>query len=53
MARDRRPDRREIARIVGWTARRVSEIRNRYVDETRVVISLIERLNRCRSVNQV
>ena len=43
----------QIARIVGWTARRVSEIRNRYVDETRVVISLVERLNRRRSVNQV
>ena len=30
----------EIARIVGWTARRVGEIRARYVDEARVVISL-------------
>jgi integrase len=35
----------EIARIIGWTSRRVSEIRARYVDEARVVISLIERLS--------
>ena len=34
----------QIARIVGWTAKRVSEIRARYVDEERVVISLIDRL---------
>lgn len=34
----------EIARTVGWTAKRVGEIRARYVDEERVVISLIERL---------
>lgn len=34
----------QIARIVGWTARRVSEIRARYVDEERVVIDLIDRL---------
>ena len=34
----------EIARIVGWTAARVSEIRARYVDEERVVISMIDRL---------
>jgi integrase len=35
----------EIARIVGWTANRVSEIRARYVDEARVVVSLVERLS--------
>ena len=35
----------QIARIIGWTARRVSQIRARYVDEARVVISLIERLS--------
>jgi integrase len=35
----------EIARTVGWTAKRVSAIRSRYVDETRVVISLVERLS--------
>lgn len=35
----------EIARIVGWTAKRVSEIRARYVDEARVVVSLVERLS--------
>jgi hypothetical protein len=29
----------------GWKARQVSEIRARYVDEARVVISLIERRN--------
>lgn len=34
----------QIARIVGWTAKRVAEIRARYVDEERVVISLIDRL---------
>lgn len=34
----------EIARIVGWTAKRVAEIRARYVDEARVVVSLVERL---------
>lgn len=35
----------EIARIVGWTARRVGEVRARYVDEARVVVSLVERLS--------
>jgi integrase len=35
----------EIARIIGWTAHRVSEIRARYVDEARVIISLVERLS--------
>lgn len=35
----------EIARILGWTAKRVDEIRARYVDETRVVVSLLERLS--------
>ncbi|WP_255504600.1 hypothetical protein [Novosphingobium sp. EMRT-2] len=35
----------EISRIIGWTAKRVSEIRARYVDEARVVISLVERLS--------
>lgn len=35
----------EIARIVGWTAQRVAEIRARYVDEERVVVSLVERLS--------
>jgi integrase len=34
----------QIARIVGWTARKVSQIRARYVDEARVVISLVDRL---------
>lgn len=34
----------EIARIVGWTAKRIGEIRARYVDEARVVVSLVERL---------
>ena len=43
----------QISRIVGWTARRVSEVRSRYVDETRVVISLVEHLNARRTVNQV
>ncbi len=35
----------EIARIVGWTAKRVANIRARYVDEARVIISLIDRLS--------
>lgn len=35
----------QIARIVGWTAKRVGEIRARYVDEARVVVSLVERLS--------
>lgn len=35
----------EIARIVGWTAKRVAEIRARYVDEARVIVSLVERLS--------
>lgn len=34
----------EIARIIGWTAQRIAEIRARYVDEARVVISIIDRL---------
>lgn len=34
----------EISRIVGWTAKRVADIRSRYVDEARVVVSLVERL---------
>ena len=35
----------EIARTVGWTAKRISQIRARYVDEARVVISLVDRLS--------
>ncbi|QQN75891.1 tyrosine-type recombinase/integrase [Croceicoccus sp. YJ47] len=35
----------QIARIVGWTAKRVAEIRARYVDEARVIVSLVERLS--------
>lgn len=35
----------EIARIVGWTAKRVGEVRARYVDEARVVVSLLQRLS--------
>lgn len=34
----------QIARIIGWTAKRIAEIRARYVDEARVVVSLIDRL---------
>lgn len=34
----------EIARIIGWTAARIAEIRARYVDESRVVVSLLDRL---------
>ncbi|MDR7101429.1 tyrosine-type recombinase/integrase [Croceicoccus sp. BE223] len=35
----------QIARIVGWTAQKVAEIRARYVDEARVVVSLVDRLS--------
>lgn len=35
----------QIARIVGWTAKKVSQIRARYVDEARVVISLVDKLS--------
>lgn len=35
----------QIARIIGWTAAKVAEIRARYVDEARVVVSLVERLS--------
>lgn len=35
----------EIARIVGWTSQRIAEIRARYVDEARVVVSLVDRLS--------
>ncbi len=35
----------EIARIVGWSEKRISEIRARYVDEARVVIELSKRLS--------
>lgn len=35
----------DIARIIGWTAKRVATIRARYVDEARVIISMIERLS--------
>ena len=35
----------QIARVVGWTAKKVSAIRARYVDEARVIVSLVERLS--------
>lgn len=35
----------EISRIVGWTAKRVSDVRARYVDEARVIVSLVDRLS--------
>lgn len=35
----------QVAMIMGWTAKRVSEIRARYVDEERVIVSLAERLS--------
>ena len=35
----------EISRIVGWTAKRVSGVRARYVDEARVIVSLVDRLS--------
>ena len=36
----------DIARIIGWTPQRVGEIRGRYVDEARVVVSLAEHLSK-------
>lgn len=35
----------QIARIIGWTAAKIAEIRARYVDEARVVVSLVDRLS--------
>lgn len=35
----------QIARTIGWTAQKIAEIRARYVDEARVVVSLVERLS--------
>jgi integrase len=35
----------EIARIVGWTSQRIAGIRGRYVDEARVIVSLVDRLS--------
>lgn len=35
----------EIARIIGWTAKRVGEVRARYVDEARVVVEITKRLS--------
>lgn len=35
----------QIARIVGWTAKRVGEVRARYVDEARVVVELVKKLS--------
>jgi integrase len=35
----------QIARIIGWTAKRVGEVRARYVDEARVILSLVDRLS--------
>lgn len=35
----------DVATVLGWKASRVSEIRARYVDQARVVISMAERLN--------
>lgn len=36
----------EIARVIGWTAKRVAQVRARYVDEARVVISMVDRMSR-------
>lgn len=35
----------EIARIIGWSPKRIDELRVRYIDEQNVVVSLIERLS--------
>jgi len=35
----------QIARIIGWSAKRVAEVRSRYVSDARVVIALAERMS--------
>lgn len=35
----------EIHRIIGWSLARINDMRARYVDEARVVVSLVERLS--------
>lgn len=35
----------EIHRIIGWSLGRINDMRARYVDEARVVVSLVERLS--------
>ena len=35
----------EIARILGWSPKIVAELRSRYVDQARVVVSIIDRLS--------
>lgn len=35
----------QIARTIGWTAVKIGEIRARYVDEARSVVSMVERLS--------
>lgn len=35
----------QIARTIGWTAIKIGEIRARYVDEARAVVSMVERLS--------
>lgn len=34
----------EIVRVIGWTAKHVAAIRSRYVDEARVVVSMVDRM---------
>ena len=36
----------EIGRIIAWKETRVAELRTRYIDETHVVASLVERLSK-------
>ncbi len=36
----------EIGRIIGWKLGKIAEVRHRYVDENRVVISLVDRLTK-------
>ena len=35
----------QIVRVVGWRAQKVAEVRARYVDEARVIVSLVDRLS--------
>jgi integrase len=35
----------QIGRIIGWKLARVAEVRARYVDEARVIVSLVDRLS--------
>jgi bifunctional pyridoxal-dependent enzyme with beta-cystathionase and maltose regulon repressor activities len=35
----------EIGRIIGWKSGKVAEVRHRYIDEARVIVSLVDRFS--------